>query len=68
MKTKNTKSVSIGIFPIWLVLILLKAFGYASIGWVWVLTFPIWLTAIVWGSVALSVLIFTMFALWLDSK
>lgn len=68
MKNKNTKSVSIGIFPIWLVLILLKAFGYVSLSWLWVLTFPIWFSIIMWGIVAVGVLLIAMIAVWMDSK
>ena len=68
MENKNTKSVSIGIFPIYLILILLKAFGYVSLSWLWVLTFPIWFSVIMWGIVALGVLIFSVIIIWLDSK
>ena len=48
METKNTKSTSIGTIPIWLILILLKAFGYVSLSWLWVFTFPIWFSIIMW--------------------
>jgi hypothetical protein len=34
----------------------------------WVLTFPIWFSVIMWGIVALGVLIFSVIIIWLDSK
>lgn len=67
MENKNTKSVRIGWVPIWLVLILLKAFGYVSLSWLWVLTFPIWFSVIMWGIVGVVFLI-AVIVVWLEER
>jgi hypothetical protein len=38
----KTKSFSIGIFPIYILLIIAKVVGWVSLGWFWVITFPLW--------------------------